>query len=69
MASKRRLRRKACGNKRHFADAKSAKTAMIGMINGTRTDFFYKVYKCNFCKKFHYGRTRQTGPFIAVKVR
>jgi hypothetical protein len=58
MASKRRVRRQACGGKRGYPTAEEAIRA-IGVL---RHHSLFPVgpmshYKCPFCKQFHVGHT------------
>ena len=55
MASKRRLSRKQCRNKRRYKTTDEAKAA----IDSMRTAGIYKwqkAYSCKFCKGHHIGR-------------
>lgn len=58
MASKRRLSRKQCRNKRRYKTTEEAQAA----IDSMKTAGIYKwqkAYPCNFCKGFHVGRPKQ----------
>lgn len=58
MASKRRIRRRICSSKKRFEDVNSAMFAIRSLKKDTGTLSFFVPYKCKFCKKFHFGRTK-----------
>lgn len=49
MASKRAIRRKACGKKKRYATPEDAKKVAWRTYRGLRP------YKCEFCGQFHLG--------------
>ncbi len=53
MASKRRIRRKSCGNKRRYMSGKEAQDAAIMLRR--RTGDYTEVYKCPWCQHYHHG--------------
>jgi hypothetical protein len=55
MASKRRIRRNACGNKVRYPNSSSAWQAANAIYKkkGVRLSF----YSCNYCHSFHIGHT------------
>lgn len=53
MASKRRLRRKTCGNKQAFNTQAEAVAFLISFQR--RKDQNAASYKCAFCHKWHIG--------------
>jgi len=55
MASRRHLRRKACGHKRSYPTLADAIGASIGLRKrtGSRTS----AYRCPFCGRYHHGHT------------
>lgn len=55
MASKRRIRRKACGSKRKFATEKEAQQQAYRVKNATGTTAYVKAYKCAHCNCWHWG--------------
>lgn len=55
MASKRRLRRKACQGKVRYTCAADAQWAMRGLHFGKGWQGYMQVYLCPFCKGYHYG--------------
>lgn len=57
MASKRRLRRKACSGKRRYATAIEAEQAIRRLRYETKTLARMNAYRCPFCNKFHIGHT------------
>jgi hypothetical protein len=54
MASKRRLRRKSCGNKVRHPDSKSA---IVARARFRAQGAFMNVYKCKCCGKWHTGHS------------
>lgn len=59
MASKRRLRRNACGGKARHRDAEGGKVA-IGILNRTRGyQGQMDVYKCQWCGWYHIGHSKR----------
>jgi hypothetical protein len=55
MASKRRLRRNACGQKRRYASRKQALTALIRLIRAKPSIHVLACYQCRFCHGYHFG--------------
>ena len=56
MASKRRIRRKSCEGKRRFTNSTEALNAVHSVIrNGRKRGGWLNVYKCQFCKGYHFG--------------
>jgi hypothetical protein len=55
MGSKRNLRRKSCTGKTRFETSKMAHRAMSSMSHKEYRGKM-NVYKCRFCKKYHFGR-------------
>lgn len=56
MASKRRLRRKACGNKVKFSERHHAEAAMRSCLRAGKTrGGKVRVYHCRHCQQFHWG--------------
>lgn len=52
MASKRRIRRKACGSKKPYPDQTTAVAHLIA--SGWAKDGVH-TYKCPFCRQWHLG--------------
>ena len=58
MASKRRLRRKQCGNKvRHATEEAAMKHYAALRFN--KGELGLKVYHCRFCRKWHVGHWKR----------
>ena len=55
MASKRRLRRKACTGKRRFVTAAAARAAIAWVHQRKGYQGFMKPYLCQFCNTWHFG--------------
>ena len=55
MASKRRISRKQCRNKKRYKDTEEAGAAIDSMRNAGIYKW-QKVYYCKFCKGHHVGR-------------
>lgn len=56
MASKRRIRRKQCGNKRRYPTSAAAMAEMQDVIrNGRKGGGWLNVYRCQFCRGYHFG--------------
>lgn len=56
MASKRRLRRQACGSKRKFATRKQAEDSMFACVRaGKSRGGKVRAYSCAYCGQFHWG--------------
>lgn len=55
MASKRRIRRNACGRKRKYATEKLAKRAIGELARAVGPIGYLRPYKCRFCGFFHFG--------------
>jgi hypothetical protein len=55
MASKRNLRRKACGSKARFPDQETATNALRSLRRRTSTSGVMAAYRCQFCSGFHFG--------------
>lgn len=55
MASKRRIRRKACGSKRKFETEKAALSQALAVKRRTGTFAYVGAYKCSFCQCWHWG--------------
>lgn len=55
MASKRRLRRKACDGKRSFKTDAAARYAIFRLRRNTGTTDPLTTYRCKFCNQFHFG--------------
>ncbi len=53
MSSKRRLRRRACANKRRYATRDEAFTSRD--LAGRRTGAVMNAYRCHFCRGWHIG--------------
>jgi hypothetical protein len=53
MASKRRIRRKECGDKQRYSDSKQAKTAAF--LISRKTGEKLHSYDCKFCNGWHVG--------------
>jgi len=58
MASKRRLRRRACTSKVTYNSVQEANNAKFANVRrGEKSFLRVHPYKCTFCSKFHLGRT------------
>lgn len=58
MASKRRLRRRACGHKQRFSDRPAAEAAMFKVVHAkNRRGGWLNVYCCRFCNGYHFGHS------------
>lgn len=55
MASKRRIRRKACGSKQKFSTAKAAGDAAFGLQRRKGYSGPINTYRCPHCKQYHWG--------------
>lgn len=55
MASKRRMRRSACGDKVGFVTSIDAINALHQLRRAGKTRGSSAVYRCQFCGKYHYG--------------
>lgn len=55
MASKRRLRRKACGKKVRYLTQDAAMSALRGMTRDHGGRGYMTPYRCQFCGGFHFG--------------
>lgn len=56
MASKRRIRRRQCSNKKRFATHVLASEAMHSLIHsGKKRGGWLHIYSCKFCKGWHFG--------------
>ena len=55
MASKRRIRRKACGSKRKFNSEQEAINHALAVKRHTGTKAFVSAYRCTFCHHWHWG--------------
>ena len=64
MASKRRLRRRACGSKRRYLTERDARAAISSLRHHTGQADLLTTYRCDFCNGFHFGhppaRVRQS---------
>lgn len=58
MASKRRIRRKACGSKRKFASEREALDQAFRVKYATGTKAYVNAYKCPHCNCWHWGNKR-----------
>lgn len=56
MSSKRRLRRRACENKRRYEDRETAEASRQALLRLGRCHPGSVVYGCSFCGGFHIGR-------------
>jgi hypothetical protein len=54
MASKRRIRRKQCGNKQSYSIEKAI---LAAKIVGRKSRGKVSHYKCGFCGNYHIGHT------------
>lgn len=69
MASKRKIRRKSCGNKRRYPTDAAARYAVAMMITNNKTrGGILKAYKCTFCKAFHIGHSGGSVPLAFEKI-
>lgn len=57
MASKRRIRRKQCGNKERYDTAQEALAVIAELRRKDKLRGHTTPYKCKFCGKFHFGQT------------
>jgi hypothetical protein len=55
MASKRRIRRNACGRKRKYATEQLAKRAIGELARAAGPIGYLRPYKCSFCGQYHFG--------------
>jgi hypothetical protein len=55
MASKRRLRKKSCGNKIKYESEEQAIRAIIGIYRNREFSGKVVPYICQFCRKWHIG--------------
>lgn len=55
MASKRRIRRKACEGKQRFDSQTKAVSAMLALQRDKGDQGNLRPYCCVFCKGWHYG--------------
>lgn len=53
MASKRRVRRQTCGDKKSYDD--QAKAAFVAYIMNQQQPDKVQAYRCKFCHQFHVG--------------
>jgi hypothetical protein len=69
MASKRKIRRKSCGNKRRYPTDAAARYAVAMMITHDKTrGGVLRAYKCSFCKSFHIGHSGGSVPLTFEKL-
>jgi hypothetical protein len=59
MASKRHVRQKQCGHKRHYPDVKAAKSAAVLLFRHTGEKL--TSYHCKFCGRWHIGHRPGSG--------
>jgi hypothetical protein len=57
MASKRRLRRKACGKKIRYTTVKDAENAKFRVYRQSYSGPM-DVYHCSFCGGYHFGHSK-----------
>ena len=57
MASKRRIRRNACGNKRRYAAKDEALAIAMRVKRETGTSRFVSAYRCKWCNNWHWGNS------------
>lgn len=57
MASKRRVRKKQCGSKIKYKSEKLALSALILLKKDKDLLDYFTVYRCKFCKSFHFGHS------------
>lgn len=55
MASKRRLRRNACGKKRRYDSQDQALAAIKALTRSGGASGYLTPYRCPFCHAFHFG--------------
>lgn len=55
MASKRRLRRNACGKKRRYDSQAQALAAIKALARSGCAVGYLTPYRCAFCHAFHFG--------------
>lgn len=55
MASKRRLRRKACGKKTRYDSQDEAVKALRALTRAIGWQGYMVPYRCAFCHGFHFG--------------
>lgn len=55
MASKRALRRKACGRKQRYGSAEEALAALKSLTRAKGWLGYMAPYRCAFCHGFHFG--------------
>jgi hypothetical protein len=58
MASKRRIRREACGNKRKYETEREALGAAMSAKKRGVAEGYLAPYRCGFCHKFHWGHKK-----------
>lgn len=56
MASKRRLRRKACEGKRRYQSVADAQPHITNLYRRRKAYGTLQAYKCQFCGGYHVGR-------------
>jgi rubrerythrin len=61
MASKRGIRRKACGKKIRFPDAEAASKARSSLHRNKGYQGMINVYRCQFCGSYHIGHAPRAG--------
>jgi hypothetical protein len=57
MGSKRRVRRRSCGTKKKYDTMSEALEGMRYAIASGPCERM-RVYKCQFCHKYHFGRVK-----------
>ena len=55
MASKRRIRRNSCTDKRRYESASQARAAISGLFRRKGYQGYLQAYPCRFCGGFHFG--------------
>ena len=55
MSSKRRLRRKVCGNKNRYVSTNAARDTIGKLKRQGKLNGIVNIYKCKFCKGWHLG--------------
>ncbi len=55
MASKRAIRRKACGKKTRYATQEAAQAGIRALTRAIGWPGYMVPYRCAFCGQFHFG--------------
>jgi hypothetical protein len=73
VASKRRLRRRACGEKRRYTTVEAARADLPALYRRMRTrggtvpEHHFAVYRCQWCGAFHIGSNNKVPQWVVKR--